>query len=351
MSGGPGQGASDELAAPPVDSVFADALRALPKVELHVHLEGCVRPSTFVELARRYDVPMPTADLEHVYDYHDMVSFMEVFERLGSAIRNRDDVARITYESLTDAARGSNVLYREVFCNPSTHPDLAYRDLVAGFTDGANDAQSATGIVARLIPSVFRGHGPEVSSAMVREVLDGERDLVVGIGMDGDETTGPPELFTQAYALARAGGLGVTAHAGERFSAQEVRDCLDLLGCTRIDHGYGLVRDSVLLERVRSEQIHVTCAWLSTTYHYDGPAQAHPIWLLHEAGVSMSLGSDDPAMGGTDLAGDYLAVARELGLSFAQLAAQSTAALDASWLAEPEKDLLRVRLNAATCPP
>ena len=111
MNAGLGQGGRDELTAEPVDSVLANELRALPKVKLHVHLEGCVSPSTFIELACRYDVPMPPTDREHVYDYHHMVSFMEVLKRLDSTIRNRDDAARITYEPLTDAARGSNVLF------------------------------------------------------------------------------------------------------------------------------------------------------------------------------------------------------------------------------------------------
>lgn len=321
-------------------------LRAMAKVELHCHLEGTVRPGTFVDLARAHDVALPTTDPDRVYAYTDMASFMVVFERLCAAVRTRDDVARITRESLEDAALGSGVVYREMFVNPTLHPWLPYAELLAGLTDGVAQARRSTGIVTRLIPSIYRAHSPAAAADMVREVARGDRDLVVGLGMDGDEQAGPPEAFGEAYALALDAGLGVTAHAGERFSAEEVRTCLDVLGCTRIDHGYGVVRDAALLERVRSSGTHVTYAWLSTTYNYHGPLESHPFRRMADAGLSMSLGSDDPAMGGTDLAGDYVAVADALGFTPGMFAAQNRAALEASWLPEAERAPLRELLAA-----
>lgn len=319
-------------------------LRDMPKVELHCHLEGCVRPATFVELARKNGVALPGSDPAHVYDYHDMASFMVVFERLCAAVVSRDDLARITYEALVDAARGSNVVYREMFVNPTLHPTFSYPELLAGLTDGVTAAREETGIVTRLIPSVYRAHSPAVAAAMARDVIAGSRDLVVGLGMDGDETAGPPAAFVEAYAIARDGGLPVTAHAGERFVAQEVVDCLDVLGCSRIDHGYGISRDPALTARIRDAGTHVTYAWLSTTYNYRGPVDEHPFRLMHDAGLSMSMGSDDPAMGGTDLAGDYVAVAAALGFGVEDLVAQNRAALDASWLSGPEREEVRARL-------
>lgn len=325
-------------------AVLARQLREMPKVELHCHLEGCVRPETFIDLARRHGVDLPSDEPAQVYAYHDMASFMEVFERLCAAVVTRDDVARITYEALVDAARGSNVVYREMFVNPTLHPTLTYPELLDGLTAGVHDARADTGIVARLIPSVYRAHSPAQAAAMARDVVSGPRDLVVGLGMDGDELAGPPAKFVDAYAIARDGGLHVTAHAGERFDAQETADCLDLLGCTRLDHGYALTRDPALAARVRAEGIHITYAWLSTTYNFHGPMSAHPVRLMRDAGLSMSMGSDDPAMGGTDLSGDYVAVADAVGFTLADFTAQNRAALEASWLTGPDRDLVRERL-------
>lgn len=318
-------------------------LRALPKVELHCHLEGCVRPQTFIELAARHEVALPTVEPSRVYDYHDMESFMVVFERLCASVLGHADMARITYEALVDAA-AMGVVYREMFVNPTLHPTLTYPQLTQALAEGAARARSETGIVTRFIPSIYRGHSPAQAVAMAHDVVAHPHELVVGFGMDGDELAGPPETFVEAYQVAASGGLGLTAHAGERFDAAEVRTCLDLLGCTRIDHGYALTSEPELLTRVLDAGMHVTCALLSTTYNYDGPLATHPIRMLHQAGVSLSVGSDDPAMGGTDLSGDYYALERDLGFTEADLVAQNRAALDASWLSGPDLEQVRSRL-------
>lgn len=327
-----------------LDDAVAARLRSLPKVELHCHLEGCVRPETFVELARRHGVPLPDDDPARVYEYHDMASFMVVFERLCAAVLDHEDLVRVTYEALVDAASWG-VVYREMFVNPTLHPTLSYPALVAALAEGAARARHETGIVTRFIPSIYRAHDAAAATALVRDMVEHPHELVVGLGMDGDERTGPPERFAEAYALAREAGLGVTAHAGERFDVEELRTCLDLLGCTRIDHGYALARDPELLARVRDEGIHVTYAWLSTTYNYHGPLDEHPFLALHRGEVSMSLGSDDPAMGGTTIVGDYLAVASQLGFTEADLVAQQRAALEASWLSGPDRQAVAALLR------
>lgn len=326
-------------------SVGPDPWRTMPKVELHCHLEGCVRPATFFDLARSSG-SLSGDDPAHVYDYTDMASFMVVFERLCASVASAQDVARITTEALEDAA-ASGVVYQEMFCNPTLHP-MPYREFLEGATEGIARARERTGIVARLIPAIFRGQGPQVATQLARAVADGPRDVVVGLGMDGDELLGPPEAFTDAYAIARAAGLGCTAHAGERFSAREVQVCLDLLGCTRIDHGYGIVEDAGLTARVKDAGTLVTYAWLSTTYNYRGPLHRHPFLRMREAGLRMSLGSDDPAIGGTSLAGDYRAVAESLGFTTDDFARQNLDALDASWLDGPDRETVRSRLWSST---
>jgi adenosine deaminase len=328
----------------PVGTAGQEArLRAMPKIELHCHLEGCVRPQTFIELAAQRGVTLPSPDPARVYEYHDMASFLVVFELLCASVMDHDDMARIAYEALIDAA-AMGVIYREMFVNPTLHPTLSYPELTSALAEGAARARSESGIVTRFIPSIYRGHSPARAVAMARDVVKYPHDLVVGFGMDGDELAGPAENFVQAYQIAASGGLGLTAHAGERFDTAEIRTCLDQLGCTRIDHGYALTRDPGLLTRVIEAGIHVTCALLSTKYNYAGPSSGHPIRALYQAGVSMSVGSDDPAMGNSDLGGDYVALARDLGFTEADLVAQNRAALQASWLTGPDLNEVRARL-------
>jgi len=331
-----------------VTPAAAESARHLPKVELHCHLEGCVRPQTFVELAHAHGVALPTADLRQVYAYTDMASFMVVFERLSSVLASRGDFARIAYEAMSDAAQ-SDVVYREMFFDPTAHPDRSYPDMLAGLQEGLAAAEAEHGVVGRLIPSIYRAHSAAVARDMVQQVVDHPCAEVVGIGMDGDELAGPPLQFTEAYALAGSAGLPRTAHAGERFSVAEIRDCLDVLGCTRIDHGYGIVNAPDLAQRCRDEQIHVTYAWLSTRYNYFGPLAEHPFLRMHAAGLSMSLGSDDPAIAGTDLAGDYVTVADAFGWSAEVFNAQVDAALAAAWCTEAERSRLHQRIATARC--
>jgi adenosine deaminase len=319
-------------------------LQAMPKVELHCHLEGCVRPETLLDLAERNGVELPTTDPSHVYDYHDMASFLAIFERLGAALCTPSDFARVTYEALADASR-ANVVYRETFFNPTTHPACGYADMLSGICDGLAAAQVDHGIVARLIPSIYRGHSPAVARDLVEQVAGHRREEVVGIGIDGDELEGPPARFVEAYRLAGRAGLERTAHAGERFDSREVGDCLDLLGCSRIDHGYGVVRDDDLLARCRDQGVHFTCAWLSTEYHYAGDVEHHPFSLMRAAGLSMSLGGDDPAMGGTDLTADYVTVSNALDWPVDVLRQQNLDALDAAWCDSRLKQSLRSRLE------
>ncbi len=320
------------------------ALRAMPKIELHCHLEGCVRPQTLLEVADKNDIALPTKDPAVLYDYHDMASFLAIFEQVGAALRTTSDFARITYEALVDAAR-ANVVYREMFFNPTTHPACTYPEMLTGICEGLAAAQAEYGIVARLIPSIYRGHSATTAVELVQQVIAHRREEVVGVGIDGDELQGPPTQFVDAYRMAEKADLQLTAHAGERFASVEVAECLDVLRCTRIDHGYGVLEDPRLVQRCRDDRVHFTCAWLSTAYNFRGDLADHPFHRMREAGLSISLGSDDPAMGRTDLASDYVTVSMALGWSSDVLREQNIQALDAAWCPSEVKHALRQRLQ------
>ena len=322
----------------------AAELQALAKVELHCHLEGCVRPETLIALADRHGVELPTRDPAAIYAYTDMASFLAVFEQIGAALCTADDFARVTYEALTDAA-ASNVVYREMFVNPTIHGDTRYADLLTGVCEGIEAARVDHGIVARLIPSIYRGQGAAVAEELVKQVVAHPREDVVGIGMDGDELQGPPSQFVDAYRLAAQAGLRLTAHAGERFPGPEIADCLDRLGCTRIDHGYAVVEDQALLERCVDRGVHFTYAWLSTAYNYHGSLERHPIRRMQSAGLSLSLGGDDPAMRGTTLTGDYRTVVDAFDWPVEILRQQNRQALDAAWCEPSVAAAVRSRLD------
>ena len=327
-------------------------LRGLPKVELHCHLEGSVPADTFLALAARHGVALPTRDPDHVYDFTSFLGFLDLYYLVCRSVRDAADFERAVYDSLAHGVRTGNLCYREMFFSPTNHTEIDYPTMVAGLTAGIEAAEADFGVRCRMIADINRRQSPAVAVELVQAVLANPSPYVVGIGMDDDEDSGPPELFVEAYALAGRGGLKRTAHAGEMGSSENVRTSLDVLGCDRIDHGYAMVRDPAVLQRVRDSGVHVTGAWFVNNFHAgvftDGvdPA-ATPLATMLRAGLPVSLNTDDPTMIPTDLVAEYGNVAAALGLDRAAVVALAGNAIDGAWLDDGEKAALRAELTAA----
>ncbi len=221
-----------------------------------------------------------------------------------SAIKTRDDFARVAYEAQIDAYASANIRYREMFFNPTQHATFwatPYADMVDGLIEGMTQAEREVGIRGRIIASINREQSPAVAMQLVQAVIDNPRDQVVGIGMDANEVSGPPEAFVDAFRLAGEHGIRRTAHAGEWAIPRNVRTSLELLGCERLDHAYRLVDDARLLASVANRGIHVAACW-STTLYFDWENSAqNPIAQMKAAGISVSLNTDDPEVDKTNL--------------------------------------------------
>ncbi len=215
-------------------------LRRIPKAELHCHLEGAVKASTFVELAAKHSVVLPPYRRpEDFYVYDNMRDFLRIYALIAASLRDREDFHRITYEALADAA-ANGLRYSELYYSPVDFvgSGVAYPLMLDGIIAGVRDAEQDLGIECRLIACLSRMVSPSICTEMVQTVLDQRREEVIGIGIGGAEPGRPPEWFVDAYRLAAQGGLHRTAHACEDGPAVNVQTCIDLLGCERIDHGY-----------------------------------------------------------------------------------------------------------------
>lgn len=333
-----------------IDEAF---LRALPKVELHCHLEGAVPVDTFLALSARHQVALPTRDPDHVYDFTSFLGFLELYYLVCESMRDAADFERAVYDSLAHAVRTGNVRYREMFFSPTNHTQhLDYPTMVAGLVAGIEAAEADFGIRCRLIADINRRQSPAVATELVQAVLDHPSPYVIGIGMDDDEDSGPPELFVEAYRLAGAGGLKRTAHAGEMGSSVNVRTSIETLGCDRIDHGYAMVHDPAVLQLVRDSGVHVTGAWFVNNFHAgvftDGvdPATT-PLAAMLRAGLPVSLNTDDPTMIPTDMVAEWGAAAAALGWTRDDVVAVAGAAIEGAWLDDADKAALRKELAAA----
>jgi adenosine deaminase len=288
---------------------YAEYLRRLPKVELHCHVEGTLRPQTVADLATKHDIALPTTDVDRIYDYETIYEFLEIFRLVNSTVIEREDFARIAYESLEDGAKLGNLKYREMFFNPTLHTTrgVAMSTIIDGLIDGCRSAEQDLGVRCRLIADVYRQDSPAMALQMTQEVIANRRDEVIGLGMDAAEAPDPPERFFESFRTAGEAGLHLTSHAAEDGPPKNISTCLDLLGCERIDHGYHILEDDAVVERCREDGIHFTCCPTSTAVVYGWPdLTTHPINGMMQAGLLVHLNSDDPTMFRTDIGKEYV---------------------------------------------
>lgn len=337
----------------------------LPKVELHCHFLGSVRPATVAELAAANGVELPV-DVAELYgriesaplvgpEYeHTMVPLPDADQARGhfggygllqasawvmAALVRREDFARAAYESQQDAHRTSNVRYREMFFEPAAFMSLgiSYATVVDGLLDGMRTAETDLGVAGRLIAGIDRAEPPGAARELVGEMLATHRDDVIGIGLEGSERAGAPELFAEAFALAGRGGLRRCAHAGEHVpSATNVLTCLDMLNCDRVDHGYFVLEDPEAVARCSRDGVYFTCAFTTSRRAWI-PWRRESVRRMIDAGLRVTLGSDDPAMFPTTLGLEYLEAHEKIGLPLDAVVRLAANGIEASWMSDDEK--------------
>ena len=326
----------------------ATFLQRIPKVELHCHVVGSLRPATLVALAKKHGLALPRPEAT-LYRYSGFYDFIDVFRLAARVLVDADDFARAAYEYVTDGQRAANLCHIELFFDPSYHypHGVTYRTQLDGLLAGLRDAERDCGVSALLIPSIDREFGVPVAAQVIDDVLADRRDEVVGIGMDGPEDKGPPARFAQVYARAGAAGLRRTAHVCEDYAptpAANYAVCRDVLGCDRLDHGYRLLTDPAMIARAKGDGVTFTCCPKPSTRERDG-IRLDSIRGMAAAGLNITLATDDPLMFETDLADAYLRYFDVEQLHFDPDAVKrvALAGVDACWLDPPRKASLRTR--------
>ncbi|MDN4175692.1 adenosine deaminase [Nocardioides sp. SOB77] len=328
----------------PVDPAIDAMVAALPKISLHCHLIGSVAPQTVADLARKHGVRLERS-ADELYDHHsyeDLGEFLRVLDVVGSLIRDVDDFHRVTYESLTAGGADHGVLYREVHLSPPGHPGVPYRTILEGVLAGARDAEVDAGIRATFLVGICRERSGGAAVELVEQVVEHRVDEVLGIGLDYAEVNGPPGRFVEAYELAARHGLRRTAHS-ESGPPAHVEVLLDRLGCSRVDHGYHVVDDPAITRRCVEERVPFTCTPVSSDigrYSGSGDGTHRRIAEMVDAGLLVTVDSDDPPMFGTDPTHDYRVLAHALGYRRDQLAAFTRNAVEACWLDDSDKTAL-----------
>jgi adenosine deaminase len=318
-------------------------LTQIPKVELHCHLEGAVKASTFVELATKHGINLPPyTDPVEIYDFKDLPTFLVVYHQVCISIRDRDDFRRVTYETLQEAS-DSGVRYREMFWSPTEHlkDDVPFKVQMDGIIDGVRDAEADFGVECRMIAAINREEPPEVGVELVQIMTENRNDYLLGLSLDFNEDGNPPEKFWKAFRLAGKAGFHLTAHACEETSPpRDVETCISLLGCERIDHGYRVVLDDVITQRCADEGVVFTVIPSVQSYLMAADPQfrdEYPIKSMMDRGLRVMLNSDDPPMIGFNPAQIYILAREQMGFEPADFKGLVLNGIDGAWLDENTK--------------
>ena len=307
----------------------------LPKAELHLHLEGTLEPELAFELAARNGVTLPYADvaaLRRAYSFGDLQSFLDLYYACMAVLRTAQDFRDLAAAYL-DRARADGVVRAEVFFDPQEHTarGVPLSEVVAGLSQAARQSVASGGPQVALIACAVRHRGPDAALELV-ESLEPHRDAITGIGLDSTELDHPPRLFAPAFEAARELGLHRVAHAGEEGPPSFVWEAIEVLGVERVDHGVRCIEDPALVRRLATDGTPLTMCPLSNVRLQVVPdLAAHPLPRLLDAGVRVTVNSDDPAYFGGYVADNYLALAEAFAMSEADLAALAQASLDASF--------------------
>lgn len=323
------------------------ALSLLPKVDLHFHMSGTLRPTTLEALARKYDMTLPRrADV--LYVYRDFYEFMDVLQLVSKVMRSADDFARVSYEAIEDAFKTGNARHVEMSFNPQyfMDVDVPYQTQLDGLVAGIEAAEHDFPVSAVLLASLDRGLGLRSGDEAMRDIVELRHERVVGVGLDGPERSAAPATLASLFQRATRAGLKKTAHVCEdnqtlaEAPPSNVDACMEILHCDRLDHGYNVMADAAAVQRARDRGTWF-CVCGVTCVAHRMPKRLEVVKQMVEAGLQVTLNTDDPAMYHTNLSHTYETVLDGCGWGWEEAKAFSLAGVDACWLDAGAKRALR----------
>nr|WP_216603062.1 adenosine deaminase [Vibrio coralliilyticus] len=324
-------------------------IRQLPKVELHLHIEGSLEPEMMFELALRNQIALPFTTPEEVkaaYEFTNLQSFLDIYYQGANVLIHEQDFYDLTWAYLL-RCKADNVIHTEIFFDPQTHTErgIAFDTVINGIHRALRDAKTQLGISSRIIMCFLR-HLDEDSAFATLEQALAHKDKIIGVGLDSSEVGHPPEKFTRVFAKALEAGFLTVAHAGEEGPVANIYNSLELLKVSRIDHGVRCADDPNLVVSLAQSRMPLTVCPLSNTKLkvFEEMKQHNVVDLLRQ-GLCVTINSDDPAYFGGYMTDNFLAVADSHMLTQEELAQFSRNAIEASFISDSEKQRLMSQLD------
>ncbi|KPL97832.1 adenosine deaminase [Vibrio splendidus] len=317
-------------------------IKHLPKVELHLHIEGTLEPELMFQLAKRNNVSIPFDNPDQVrdaYQFHNLQSFLDIYYQGANVLIHEQDFYDLTWAYLLKCQQ-DNVVHTEIFFDPQTHTKrgIAFEVIISGITQALNQAEQELEISSQLIMCFLRHLDEDSAFETLQQALP-YKDKIIAVGLDSSEKGNPPEKFKHVFQEAINQGFLTVAHAGEEGPAQNISDALSLLGITRIDHGVRCVEDEDLMEQLIAKRTPLTvCPLSNTKLKVFNTMQEHNIVELLRKGLCVTINSDDPAYFGGYMNDNFLAVANAHPLTKNELAQFSINAVEASFISPHAKE-------------
>ena len=318
-----------------------ELIRALPKAELHVHIEGTFEPELMFEIAQRNHIQIPYQSVEEIkqaYNFHNLQSFLDIYYAGANVLVHEQDFYDLAWAYFKKCAE-DKVVHSEMFFDPQTHTErgVEFATVLNGLKRACSDAKDKLGISSQLIMCFLRHLSEEDAFKTLEQAL-AFKDDIIAVGLDSSEVGHPPSKFERVFAKAREAGFLIVAHAGEEGPPEYVWEALDLLQVNRIDHGVRSDEDPALLQRLIDEKMPLTVCPLSNLKLCVVEDMAeHNIHRLLKQGVHVTINSDDPSYFGGYMNDNFLAVHTALNLSNDELKQLAINSFEASFIDSAEK--------------
>ncbi|MEL7327299.1 MAG: adenosine deaminase [Pseudomonadota bacterium] len=323
-------------------------IQGLPKVELHLHIEGSLEPELLFELAQRNNIDIPyesPQELRKAYEFEDLQSFLDIYYQGANALRTEQDFYDLTWAYL-ERCKADNVIHTEIFFDPQTHTDrgIEFETVINGIHRAMQDGNEQLGITSQIIACFLR-HLSEESAIETLQSIIKHQDKIIGVGLDSSELGHPPEKFKRAFQQAKDAGLLTVAHAGEEGPAQNIVDSVEMLSVSRVDHGVRCVEDESLMDALIESKMPLTVCPLSNIKLcvFDEMEQHNIVDLLRK-GVAVTINSDDPAYFGGYMTDNFMAVSNAHPMTKSELAQFTINAINASFISEALKAKYRAQV-------
>ncbi|MBY8071250.1 adenosine deaminase [Vibrio fluvialis] len=324
-------------------------IQQLPKVELHLHIEGSLEPELMFDLAQRNQIAIPFSSPDEVraaYQFSNLQSFLDIYYQGANVLIHEQDFFDLTWAYLLRCQQ-DNVMHTEIFFDPQTHTarGIAFETVINGITQALEKGQQELGISSQLIMCFLR-HLSEADAMLTLQQALPYKDKIVGVGLDSSEQGHPPEKFQQVFRQAREAGFIAVAHAGEEGPALNIRNAIDMLGVQRVDHGVRCVEDAALVQELQETRMPLTvCPLSNLKLKVFTEMEQHNIVELLRQGLCVTINSDDPAYFGGYMTDNFMAVADAHPMSHQELAQFTLNAIEASFISDAEKAHMNAKVH------